>query len=71
MNDKTNKTKKTALEDLFIEDLGQVTGGVTRAMTTQALGEEDLTTLALGEEDLTTLALGEEDTVTTQALGEE
>jgi hypothetical protein len=58
---------------LFIEDLGQVTGGCRRhrrpeppRFTTLALGEEggDVTTLAIGEEDsgpdVTTLALGEE-----------
>lgn len=73
-NDK--KTKKTQLKDLFIEDLGQVTGGKGPIYTTLAIGEEcpDPTTLAIGEEDVfTTLALGEEDGggPTTKALGEE
>jgi hypothetical protein len=52
------------LKDLFIEELGQVTGGVKGPITTLALGEEDsgATTLAIGEEDpYTTLALGEEE----------
>ncbi len=77
MSKNDQKTKKTALEDLFIEDLGQVTGGKKKPpITTLAIGEEDpYTTLALGEEDMaTTLALGEEDDEdgpTTLALGEE
>ncbi len=68
-----DKTKKSQLADLFIEDLGQVTGGKKPVATTLAIGEEDpYTTLALGEEDpVTTLAIGEEDVYTTLALGEE
>jgi hypothetical protein len=66
MND---KTKKTQLADLFIEDLGQVTGGGKKPpYTTLAIGEEDgATTLAIGEEDgnHTTLALGEEEPLPT------
>jgi hypothetical protein len=58
-----DKTKKSHLEDLFIEDLGKVTGGKKKPpITTLAIGEED---------DATTLAIGEEDTYTTLALGEE
>lgn len=57
--------KNKQLKDLFIEDLGQVTGGKKPPLaTTLALGEEspDPTTLALYEEDFeTTLALGEEE----------
>jgi hypothetical protein len=69
----TNDKKKNQLKELFIEDLGQVTGGKKPIYTTLAVGEEDpLTTLAIGEEDpVTTLALGEEGTVTTHAVGEE
>ncbi len=60
-NDK--KRKKSQLKDLFIEDLGQVTGGAKKP---------PITTLALGEEDVaTTMAIGEEDSHTTMALGEE
>jgi hypothetical protein len=67
-----DKSKKSQLEDLFIEDLGQVTGGKKPPITTLAIGEEDVaTTLALGEEDATTLAIGEEGGATTMALGEE
>lgn len=65
------KTKKKKLEELFIADLGRVTGGKGGGVTTLALGEEDPTTLAIGEEDpATTLAIGEEGP-TTMALGEE
>jgi hypothetical protein len=55
-------SKNKQLKELFIEDLGQVTGG-KQPFTTLAIGEEDLaTTLAIGEEDhATTLALGEEE----------
>jgi hypothetical protein len=58
--------KNEKLKDLFIEDLGQVTGGKSKPpFTTLAIGEEDFeaTTLALGEEEpiATTLALGEEE----------
>lgn len=55
-------SKNKQLKELFIEDLGKVTGG-RRPVTTLALGEEDpATTLAVGEEDpYTTLALGEEE----------
>jgi hypothetical protein len=59
---------KKQLKDLFIEDLGQVTGaGKKPPITTLAIGEEDgATTLAIGEEDgATTLALGEEDPLPT------
>ncbi len=56
--------KKKQLKDLFIEDLGQVTGGKkSPPMTTLALGEEGpwATTQAIGEEDMqTTMAIGEE-----------
>jgi hypothetical protein len=61
----SKKTKK--LKELFIEDLGKVTGGKGPIYTTLALGEEEPlpepTTKALGEEGpiYTTLALGEED----------
>ena len=55
---------KKQLKDLFIEDLGQVTGGRPPLATTLALGEEGPTetTLALGEEDgdPTTVWYGEE-----------
>ena len=67
-------SKNKQLKDLFIEDLGQVTGGKKPPIaTTLAIGEEDpATTLAIGEEwDATTLAIGEEGWETTQALGEE
>lgn len=61
----TDEKKKTELKELFIEDLGKVTGGKKPPIyTTLAIGEEDpATTLAIGEEDppLTTLAIGEED----------
>lgn len=63
-NDKNSKQ----LQDLYIEDLGQVTGGKKKPpITTLAIGEEDdATTLAIGEEDpYTTLALGEEDPLPT------
>ena len=72
-----NKTDKKQLKDLYIEDLGQVTGGKggkgkPPMATTLALGEEDTaTTMAIGEEDATTLAIGEEDIATTMAIGEE
>lgn len=58
---KTNDKKQ--LQDLFIEDLGKVTGGKRPPVTTLAIGEEDpYTTMAIGEEDpYTTLAIGEED----------
>jgi hypothetical protein len=59
-----NKTNDKQLQDLYIEDLGQVTGGKKKPpITTMAIGEEDVyTTLALGEEDeATTMAIGEED----------
>jgi hypothetical protein len=59
-----NKTDKKQLKDLYIEDLGQATGGKK---------PPPLTTLAIGEEDggATTMALGEEDHATTMAIGEE
>ena len=43
---------KKQLKDLFIEDLGQVTGGRPPLATTLALGEEDgdPTTVWYGEE---------------------
>jgi hypothetical protein len=58
---------KKQLKDLFIEDLGQVTGAKRPPITTLAIGEEDgATTLAIGEEDdATTLALGEEEPLPT------
>jgi hypothetical protein len=72
---KNDKKSKKQLKDLFIEDLGQVTGGRGPNYTTLAIGEEgpEATTLAIGEEDpiYTTLAVGEEDNATTKALGEE
>jgi hypothetical protein len=61
---KTKTNDKKQLKDLYIEDLGQVTGGKGKPpVTTMAIGEEDeYTTMALGEEDeATTLAIGEED----------
>lgn len=63
----SKKTKKNELKDLFIEDLGKVTGGGKKPpITTLAIGEEDgATTLAIGEEDETTLAIGEEDPLPT------
>lgn len=67
-----DKNKKSQLEDLFIEDLGKVTGGGKKPpiATTLAIGEEDcggVTTHAIGEEDIyTTLALGEEDPLETK-----
>jgi hypothetical protein len=58
--------RKNELKDLFIEDLGRVTGGGKKPpLTTLAIGEEDATTLAIGEEDATTLALGEEEPLPT------
>lgn len=63
-----DKTTKPQLKDLFIEELGQVTGGGKKPpITTLAIGEEDpATTLAVGEEDpYTTLALGEEEPLPT------
>lgn len=64
-----DKTTKPQLKDLFIEELGQVTGGKKGGpITTLAIGEEDPnpTTLAIGEEDpYTTLALGEEEPLPT------
>ena len=66
---------KKKLKDLFIEDLGKVTGGKPPVATTLALGEEEPwpTTEALGEEGPTetTLAIGEEDDPTTVWYGEE
>ncbi|MFV8752204.1 hypothetical protein ACNOYE_16775 [Nannocystaceae bacterium ST9] len=72
-NDKPNKRQ---LKDLFIEDLGQVTGGFKKPpITTMAIGEEgpEPTSLAIGEEDpVTTLAIGEEGPYpTTLSLAEE
>ena len=65
-------TKNKQLKELFIEDLGQVTGGKKPIATTLAIGEEEpVTTLAIGEEDPTSLMAGEEDVYTTLALGEE
>ena len=61
----TNETK-TKLRDLFIEDLGQVTGGTTTVLT----GEEQMdpfTTYPTSEEG----AGGPGPTDTTQAEGEE
>jgi hypothetical protein len=59
------KNKQPKLQELFIEDLGKVTGGKKPPIaTTLAIGEEDpvATTLAVGEEDWeTTLAVGEEE----------
>lgn len=60
-------SKNKQLKELFIEDLGQVTGG-KGPITTLALGEEVATTLALGEEGSTYLG-GEE--ASTMAIGEE
>lgn len=64
---------KNKLKELFIEDLGKVTGGKKPPVaTTLVVGEEDWnTTLAVGEEGETTHAEGEEDPYTTLALGEE
>ncbi|NVB41658.1 hypothetical protein G6O69_27720 [Pseudenhygromyxa sp. WMMC2535] len=66
---KTNKQ----LQDLFIEDLGKVTGGLSIVATTLAIGEEDEpTTAAVSEEDEPTTALvSEEDEPTTAAVAEE
>jgi hypothetical protein len=61
-------SKNKQLTDLFIEDLGQVTGGKGPYATTLAVGEETATTLALGEEGSTWLG-GEE--ASTMAVGEE
>jgi hypothetical protein len=62
-------SKNKQLKELFIEDLGKVTGGAKKPpITTLAIGEEDPvpTTLAVGEEDWeTTLALGEEEPLPT------
>ena len=65
--------KNKDLKELFIEDLGKVTGGGGGDPTTEALGEEDpMTTQAIGEEDpVTSAQLGEEAPYTTAALGEE
>ena len=60
---------KKNLQELFIEDLGQVTGGAPGGNgkgkgggNGGGNGGGGVTTLALGEEDpYTTLALGEED----------
>jgi hypothetical protein len=62
------KNKQPQLKELFIEDLGKVTGGKKPPIaTTLAIGEEDpiATTLAIGEEDggETTHAEGEEDPI--------
>lgn len=66
------------LEDLFIEDLGQVMSIEDLAKVSGAGKENPITTTALGEEDddpITTTALGEEDgddcPITTTAIGEE
>ena len=65
---------KKQLKELFIEDLGQVTGGA-KGGNGKGKGKPPITTLAIGEEDpVTTLAIGEEDDgpyPTTLALGEE
>lgn len=61
-------SKNKQLKELFIEDLGQVTGGKAPIATTLAIGEE-ATTLALGEEGGSTYLGGEE--ASTMALGEE
>jgi hypothetical protein len=66
----SNKNDKKQLQDLFIEDLGQVTGG--NCGKGKGKGKPTMTTLAIGEEDeYTTLAIGEEDPYTTLAIGEE
>ncbi len=61
--------RKNELKDLFIEDLGRVTGGAVKGpVTTMAVGEEEpmATTMAIGEEDvMTTMALGEEEPLPT------
>lgn len=58
------KNKQSQLQELFIEDLGKVTGGKKPPIAT---------TLSIGEEDpvATTLAVDEEDWASTDALGEE
>jgi hypothetical protein len=58
------KNKQPQLKELFIEDLGKVTGGKKPPIAT---------TLALDEEGpiATTLAIGEEGGDTTHAEGEE
>ena len=65
------------LKELYIEDLGQISGGIINCMGPDL---SKLTTLAVGEEDggslelATTLAIGEEDgglVATTMAIGEE
>lgn len=68
----TNEKKSTKLKDLFIEDLGQVTGG-KGPYTTLAIGEEDPTTSKqlFEEMEASTMAYGEEDMATTMAIGEE
>jgi len=64
---------KKQLKDLYIEDLGKVTGGGGPISTTAIyFSEEDPnTTHAEGEEDDTTMAIHEEDIYTTHAEGEE
>ena len=52
-------SKNKQLKELFIEDLGQVTGGKAPIATTLALGEEGGSTY-LGGEEASTMALGEE-----------
>lgn len=66
---------KKQLKELFIEDLGKVTGGVI-SVTTLALGEEDETTVSIGlgggEEPPTTVSIGiggGEEPPTTVAIG--
>lgn len=70
MSKNDTKQKKSQLKELFIEELGNVTGGSKKPppiYTTLAIGEEgDNTTLKIGEEDIaTTLALGEEEPLPT------
>lgn len=75
-----SKNNGKRLKELYIEELGRVTGGGGEKWppaTTNAIGEEGppATTLALGEEDPipTTLAIGEETPppATTDSFGEE
>ncbi len=75
----TNKTTRKQLRELYIEELGQATGGAFQA-TTLAIGEEDDGTttraISIDEEDEPTtraISIDEEDEPTTRAIlvGEE
>ncbi|EDM79248.1 hypothetical protein PPSIR1_03888 [Plesiocystis pacifica SIR-1] len=66
----SNDKKNNELKELFIEDLGQVTGGCRRPHPTP-VGEGPATTLALGEEEPTTLSLQAEEPTTLSLQAEE